>query len=103
MAHGMITRTVNHCLAFGWVIDGTNEDGSPRMVKTEGVSFMSTNPSKREAYRALRAQGFKVAQDYVDFDTIKIEVIGMDLDTFVQYGVPVDRTENGRVRPVTNE
>jgi len=103
MAVGMITRTVAYCMAYGWIIDGVNDDGSPHMVKTEGVGFMSTNPTKREAFKALKSAGFKVSKDYVDFETERTEVVGQDLETFVTYGVPVTRTENGRVRPVTNE
>lgn len=99
----MITRTVNYCTAYGWLIEGMNEDGSPRMVKTEGVPFVSTNPTKREAFKTLKQAGFSVSKDYVMFETDRTEVVGMDLETFITYGVPVSRTENGRVRPIVNE
>lgn len=99
----MITRTVNYCIAYGWIIDGMNEDGSPRMVKTEGVEFISTNPTKREAYKTLKGAGLNVSKDYVGFETTRTEVVGMDLVTFITYGVPVSRTENGRVKVITNE
>lgn len=97
MANGYITRTIETARAFAWVVNGTNEDGSPRMEKVGDVEFRSTKASKREAYQALKSAGIKVNSQFVGFDVVSSDCVCQDLDTFIQHGVVVNRSENGKV------
>ena len=97
MANNTITRTVVTANAFCWVLDGTNEDGSPRMVKSGGVEFVSTKPNQLEAFRALKASGVKCRKDFCGFDIVSETVYAMSLDDFMAHAVVVERGQNGRV------
>lgn len=99
MANNTITRTVVTAVAFCWALDGTNEDGSPRMVKSGGVEFVSTKPNQLEAFRALKASGVKCRKDFCGFEVAKETVYAMSLDDFMAHAVVVERGENGRVKP----
>lgn len=98
MANGMITRNVFYARAYTWQIDGTNEDGSPRMVRVGDVDFVSTKPTQKEAYKALKGAGINTQLAFVNFDIYHECVIAMDLDTFILNGVEVDRLPNGKIK-----
>ena len=102
MANGTVTRSIIYARAYAWQIEGSNDDGSPKMEKVGGVEFRSTKPNKKEAFRALKAAGFKVSSQFVTFETEREIIIAQDLDTFIKYGVEVNRTENGRVKTIDN-
>lgn len=97
MANNTITRTVVTANAFCWVLDGQNEDGSPRMVKSGGVEFVSTKPNQLEAFRALKSSGVKCRKDFCGFEVVKETVYAMSLDEFMFHAVKVERADNGRV------
>ena len=97
MANGKVTRTVVTACAYAWVFDGTNEDGSPRMVRQGGVEFVSTKPNQLEAFRALKGAGLKVRKDFCGFEVMSEEVYSMSLDEFLAHAVKVERCANGRV------
>lgn len=97
MANGSVTRTVFHANAFAWKVDGTNEDGSPHMVRVGDVEFDSTAPSKSEAFRALKNAGFHVSSKFVGFEVLKKDIYCQSLEVFMEHGVIVDRAPNGRV------
>lgn len=97
MASGTITRSVTFAQAYAWRVEGNNPDGSPHMERIGNIDFYATSPTQTDAFRALKAAGVKVRKDFVSFDILKTEVYAMDLDTFVHYGVPVERMKNGRV------
>ena len=100
MANGSVTRTVFHAKAFAWQVDGTNEDGSPRMVRVGDVEFDSTAPSKTEAFHVLKNAGFSVSSKFVGFEVLEKHIYCQSLDVFMQHGVIVDRAANGRVMNV---
>ena len=100
MAANTVSRTIVWALAQAWQADGTNEDGSPRFVKVGNVEFKSTKPNKTEAYRALRNAGFNVNKDFVTFEVTASKVIAQSVDTFIEHGVVVNRTENGKIKPI---
>ena len=103
MANNTITRTVVTASAFCWVLDGQNEDGSPRMTKSGGVEFVSTKPNQLEAFRALKASGVKCRKDFCGFDVVSETVYAMSLDDFMAHAVVVERGENGRVKAECEE
>lgn len=100
MANGQVTRTVFTALAYCWQMDGNNEDGSPRMVRVGDVEFVSTKPTQTEAYRALANAGIKCKKDFCGFDITDENIYGMDIDTFIENAVVVERTDNGRVKAI---
>ena len=97
MANGYITRTIERAMAYAWVVNGTNDDGSPHMEKVGNVEFRSTKASKREAYQALKGAGVKVNSQFVGFDVISSDCVCQDLDTFIEHGVIVSRADNGKI------
>lgn len=92
-----ITRTVFTAKARAFYIDGIGEDGKPSVKQTEEVRFTSTAPNKREAFRALKAAGIRCSMDMTTFEVESEQVYAMDLDTFLQYAVPVTRKRNGEL------
>lgn len=102
MAASSISRTIFFARAYAWGADGTNEDGSPHFSQVGNVEFRSTKPSKSEAYRALRNEGFEVRREYVNFEVVGEKVYAQSIDTFIEHGVEVHRTENGKIRPLTD-
>lgn len=97
MANGSITRTVCTANAFAWQVDGSNEDGSPKMVRVGDVEFVSTAPNKTEAFHALKNAGFNVSSKFVCFEIIKKDVYCQSLEVFMEHAVVVDRAVNGRI------
>ena len=93
-----ITRTIVKANAYAWSINGFKEDGTPNMEKTGNVEFVSTNPTKAEAFRALRNAGFKVSKDFVQFEVVSEDIYAMTLDSFIEHATPVERSRNGRVK-----
>ena len=97
MAKGTVTRTLVYALAYAWAVNGNHEDGSPAMEKVGFVEFASTKPNQTQAYRALKQAGVKCTKDFVGFDVTEEKVYAMDLDTFLEHAVVVERKPNGRV------
>ena len=97
MANGSVTRTVFHANAFAWQVDGTNEDGSPRMKRVGDVEFDSTAPSKSVAFRALKNAGFHVSSKFVGFEVLSKDIYCQSLDVFMEHAVIVERAANGRI------
>lgn len=103
MANGTVTRTVFYAKAYAWQIRGINEDGSPDLVKVGGIEFISTKPTKKEAFQALKLEGFKVKSDMCTFEVDREECIAQALDTFIEHGTVVERGVNGRVKQPSEE
>lgn len=98
MANGRITRTIVTANAYAWQVNGTNEDGSPKMERIGGVEFTSTKPNNREAFHALKNAGLKVNSAFVSFEVTDEKVMAMSLDEFLEHAVEVRRMDNGRVK-----
>lgn len=103
MALGSVTRTIFYARAWAWQSDGTKEDGSPNFVKVGGSEFKSTKPSKVEAFKALRNDGYKVAREFVTFEIERSEIRALSIDSFIEHSVAVERTENGRIKPMDTD
>lgn len=100
MAANTITRTFITANAWAWLIDGIREDGSPNVIKSDSVEFVSTVPNQVQAYKALKSAGIKCRKDMAQFDVVSEEVYALSVEDFLRYAVRVERLSNGNVKPI---
>lgn len=103
MASNNITRTIVQAKAYAFVLKGLGEDGRPDFEKTEEVEFLTTAPSKGEAFRALKAAGVKCSKDMTTFEVLNAQVYALSLEEFLAHAVPVERKRNGEVSGIAKD
>lgn len=95
---GNITRTFVTVYAQGFVLDGINADGTPKLTMVKSDNYVTVNPNDMAtAKREVKRVNKKVIVDTVQVVEVSSEVRSMTLDSFFKASEPVDRAANGRI------
>lgn len=95
---GNITRTFITVYAQGFVIDGINNDGTPKLTAVKSAEYVTVNPNDMAtAKREVKRVNKRVIVDTVQVVEVSSEVRSMSLDDFYAASTPVERAANGRI------
>ena len=92
-----ITRTISTVKVWGLVFN-IDDDGNPTVSKTDEVTFTTTNPNDKEAYKVLKASGITIEPKFVRWEIVKTEVYAMTLDEFIDAAYVVERGAGGYIK-----
>lgn len=99
MIKGNITRTFFYVTANGYVLDGLNADGTPKLTLVRSDEYVTTNPNDMAtAKREVKKINKKVMLDTVTIAVNDEVCIAMSLDKFFKDGDVVTRQDNGRIK-----
>lgn len=95
---GNITRTFFTVFAQGFVIEGINPDGTPKLTAVKSDTYVTVNPNDTAtAKREVKRVNKKVIVDTIQVVEVSSEVRSMTLDDFFTASTPVERAANGRI------